>query len=142
MRQVGEPARPPGLEVLSEEQCRELLARRSLGRISFTVDDKPEIFPINYSANGSVIVFRTAQGTRLQESVKRRVAFEIDDWDPETGIGWSVVVKGVAEEITSGLDPFAAALRTRPVVPVAPGKREYWIAVYPSEISGRRFRLP
>ena len=139
---MGESDRPPGLEVLSEQQCRELLARRSLGRISFGVDDQPEIFPVNYSADGSVIVFRTAQGTRLQESVMRRVAFEIDDWDPETGVDWSVVVKGVAEEITRGLDPFAAALRARPVIPLAPGKREYWIAVYPSEISGRRFRLP
>ncbi len=139
---MSESTRPPGLEVLTEPQCRELLARRSLGRFSFLVGDQPEIFPVNYAADGTVIVLRTAQGTKLQESIKRRVAFEIDDWDPETGIGWSVVVKGVAEEITSGLDPFAAALRTRPVVPLAPGKREYWIAVYPSEISGRRFRLP
>lgn len=131
-----------GLEVLSEEQCRELLARRSLGRISFAVGDQPEILPVNYSADGSVIVFRTAHGSRLEDSVKRRVAFEIDDWDPETGIGWSVVVKGVAEEITSGIDPFAAALRTHPVVALAPGKRESWIAVYASEISGRRFRQP
>lgn len=142
MRQVGESARPPGLDVLSEQECRELLTRHSLGRITFTIGDQPEIFPVNYSADGSVIVFRTAQFTRLQDAVKRRVAFEIDDWDPETGIGWSVVVKGVAEEITKGLDPFAAALRTRPVVPLAPGRREYWIAVYASEISGRRFRQP
>lgn len=139
---MDESTRPPGLDVLSEQECRELVARRSLGRISFLVGDQPEIFPVNYSADGTVIVFRTAQATKLQESIKRRVAFEIDDWDPETGIGWSVVVKGIAEEITSGLDPFAAALRTRPVVPLAPGKRERWIAVYPSEISGRRFRLP
>lgn len=139
---MNESVRPPGLEVLSEPECRELLARRSLGRISFTVGDQPEIFPVNYSADGTVIVFRTAQSTRLEDSVKRRVAFEIDDWDPETGIGWSVVVKGVAEEITRGIDEFAAALRSRPVVPLAPGRREHWIAVYPSEISGRRFRLP
>ena len=69
-----------------------------------------------------------------------RVAFEVDDWNAETGVGWSVVIKGVAEEITSGIDPFAIALRSRPVVPLAPGSREYWIAIYPSEITGRRFR--
>ena len=139
---MGELERQSGLEVLSDEDCRALLARRNLGRISFTIDNQPEIFPVNYSTDGSTIVFRTAEGTRLQESVKRRVAFEIDSWDPEAGIGWSVVVKGIAEEITSGIDPLAAALRARPVVPLAPGSREYWIAVYPSEISGRRFRLP
>ena len=49
------------------------------------------------------------------------------------------MIKGVAEEITSGIDPFAMALRSRGVVPLAPGVREYWIAVYPGEITGRRF---
>jgi nitroimidazol reductase NimA-like FMN-containing flavoprotein (pyridoxamine 5'-phosphate oxidase superfamily) len=116
--------------------------RRSLGRIAFSIGEQPEIFPVNYSADGAVIVFRSAEGTRLHESVARRVAFEVDDWDPETGVGWSVIVRGVTQEITSGLDPFAAALRKLPVVPLAPGRRELWLAVYPSEISGRRFRLP
>ncbi len=50
------------------------------------------------------------------------------------------MIKGVAEEIATGIDPFAIALRSRPVVPLAPGAREYWMAVYPSEITGRRFR--
>ncbi|TME57498.1 MAG: pyridoxamine 5'-phosphate oxidase family protein [Chloroflexi bacterium] len=76
----------------------------------------------------------------MQQAVMLRVAFEVDDWNAETGVGWSVVIKGVAEEITSGIDPFAMALRGRLVVPLAPGSREYWIAIYPSEITGRRFR--
>ncbi|TMJ21280.1 MAG: pyridoxamine 5'-phosphate oxidase family protein [Alphaproteobacteria bacterium] len=86
-----------------------------------------------------MVVFRTGEGTKLQLAVMVRVAFEVDDWDAATGVGWSVVIKGVAEEITSGIDPFAMALRSRRVVPLAPGVREYWIAVYPSEITGRRF---
>ena len=137
-----ESPRPLALEVLSEQQCRELLLQRNLGRIAFSVGDQPEVYPVNYAADGSVIVFRTAEGTRLQKSVMRRVAFEVDGWNPETGVGWSVLVRGVAQEITSGLDPYAAALRNLPAVPLAPGKREFWIAVYPSEVSGRRFRLP
>ena len=128
-----------GLETLTEDQCRELLATRDLGRIAFSIGDQPEVFPVNYASDGSVVVFRTASGTKLEHSIKRRVAFEVDDWNPASGVGWSVVVKGVAEEITSGLDPFAEALRRQPVVPLAPGAREYWVAVYPSEITGRRF---
>ena len=96
-------------------------------------------FPVNYAADRSTVVFRTAEGTRLQRAVMLRVAFEVDDWDPATGIGWSIVVKGVAQGITSGIDPFAIALRGRHVAPLAPGTREYWIAIYPSEITGRRF---
>ena len=130
---------PEGLEVLTEQQCRELLATRDLGRIAFTIGEQPEVFPVNYASDGSMVVFRTASGTKVEHTVLRRVAFEVDDWNPTSGVGWSVVVKGVAEEITSGIDPFAEALRRRPVVPLAPGARERWIAVYPSEITGRRF---
>jgi hypothetical protein len=102
------------VEVLSEYQCCELLASRDLGRIAFSIGDQPEILPINYAADG---------------------------WDPQAQVGWSVVVKGVAEEVSSGIDPFSAALREHPVFPLAPGSRERWIAIYPAEISGRRFRL-
>ena len=128
------------LEVLDEEQCRSLIQSRNLGRIAFTIEGVPEIFPINYAADGSTVVFRTAEDTRLQAATKHRVAFEVDDWDPTAGVGWSVVVKGIAEEITRGIDPFAVALRSRPVIPLAPGAREVWIAVYPAEITGRRIR--
>lgn len=128
------------LEVLDEEQCRSLIQARNIGRIAFTVEGSPEIFPVNYAADGSTVVFRTAADTRLQTATKHRVAFEVDDWDATTGVGWSVVVKGVAEEITRGIDPFAEALRQQPVIPLAPGAREVWIAVYPAQVTGRRFR--
>ena len=125
-------------EILDEQQCQHLLASKDIGRIAFSVQGEPEIFPVNYAADGSTVVFRTGEGTKLQLAVMLRVAFEVDDWDPATGVGWSVVIKGVAEEITSGIDPFAMALRSRRVVPLAPGVREYWIAVYAGEITGRR----
>ena len=38
------------IEGLSEDQCRELLASRDLGRIGFSISDQPEIFPVNYAA--------------------------------------------------------------------------------------------
>jgi nitroimidazol reductase NimA-like FMN-containing flavoprotein (pyridoxamine 5'-phosphate oxidase superfamily) len=136
---MGEPGWPDVLEVLSESQCSELLASRDIGRIAFLVGDEPEIFPINYAVDGTVVVFRTAAEAKLRQAVMHRVAFEVDGWDPNTRVGWSVVLKGVAQEVTRALDPFAAALRERPVYPLAPGEREQWIAVYPSEISGRRF---
>ena len=129
-----------GLEILSEQQCCDLLASRDLGRIAFRVGDEIEIFPVNYSTDGTIVVFRTGVGTKLAHSTVTRVAFEVDEWDSANKVGWSVVLKGVAQEVTRGSDPFAAALRTRPVVPLAPGEHDYWIAVYPAQISGRRFR--
>ena len=129
-----------GLEILSEHQCRELLASRDLGRIAFPLGDETEIFPVNYSTDGVIVVFRTAPGTKLAQSTVSRVAFEVDDWDAKKQVGWSVVLKGVAQEVTRGTDPFSTALRTRKVVPLAPGEHDYWIAIYPAQISGRRFR--
>jgi len=133
--------RPDGeMEVLSELQCVELLASADLGRIGLAIDGQPEIFPINYASDGKVVVFRTARGTRPDQATVGRIAFEVDSWDARTGVGWSVLLKGVAQEVTKGKDPFASTLRERPVRPLAPGERELWIAVYPAEISGRRFR--
>ena len=80
-------------------------------------------------------MFRTARGTKLDKATEGRIAFEVDDWDPHTRIGWSVMLKGVAEEVKEGVDPFTAALRSRPVAPLAPGERNLWLAIYPAEIS-------
>jgi uncharacterized protein len=129
-----------GIEILSEHQCRELLASRDLGRIAFPLGDETEIFPVNYSTDGVIVVFRSNRGTKLTRSTVSRVTFEVDEWDPAEKVGWSVVLKGVAEEVTGGIDPFATALRSREVTPRAPGDHDYWIAVYPASITGRRFR--
>lgn len=129
-----------GLEVLSEQQCLEFLQSKDLGRIAFSAGGEVEVFPVNYASDGAVVVFRTAPGTKLDKATAGRVTFEVDHWDAEAKVGWSVVLKGAAEEVTSGANPFASTLRARPVAPLAPGLREHWIAVYPSKISGRRFR--
>jgi nitroimidazol reductase NimA-like FMN-containing flavoprotein (pyridoxamine 5'-phosphate oxidase superfamily) len=128
------------MEVLSEEQCVQLLELHDLGRVALQVDDQPEVFPVNYATDGKIVLFRTARGTKLDEATEGRIAFEVDDWDPHTGIGWSVMLKGVAQEVKDAMDPFNEALRSRPVTPLAPGERDLLLAIYPAEISGRRFR--
>ena len=128
------------LEILTEPQCRELLASHDLGRIAFPLGADTEVFPVNYSTDGTIVVFRTGSGTKLAESTVSRVTFEVDEWDATTKVGWSVVLKGIAEEVTRGTDPFSQALRAREVVPLVPGEHDFWIAIYPATISGRRFR--
>ena len=129
------------LEVLDEHQCLEYLHSASLGRVAFTIDDELDIFPVNYAYDGSIVVYRTARGTRLERGPRDRVAFEVDGWDSNQLKGWSVVLKGVALDVSSGIDPFSKALRERNVVPLAPGKRERWMAIYPATITGRRFHV-
>jgi hypothetical protein len=128
------------LEVLDEHRCLEYLHSANLGRVAFQTGDDIEIFPVNYASDGAIVVYRTAAGTRLERAGRDRVAFEVDGWDAAERIGWSVVLKGVSLDVTRGIDPFSKALRERKVVPLAPGKRERWIAIYPTVITGRRFR--
>jgi nitroimidazol reductase NimA-like FMN-containing flavoprotein (pyridoxamine 5'-phosphate oxidase superfamily) len=129
------------MTALTEDECLVLLAGHEVGRIAFDVDDRVEILPVNYGIEGRIIVFRTNAGTKLAAVPESPVAFEVDGWDPASGLGWSVVAKGRAEEITTNLGRAAEHLRWIPVHPVAPGERWHWIGIKPTEISGRRFQV-
>jgi len=128
------------VEVLDERSCLELLHSESLGRIAFRTGEDIEMFPVNYACDGSIVIYRTAAGTRLAAAPRDHVAFEVDGWDSHQRVGWSVVLKGIVLDVTAGNDPFSKSLRERNVVPLAPGRRERWMAIYPSSVTGRRFR--
>jgi uncharacterized protein len=129
------------IEILSEEECLELLRSHHVGRIAFDDHGQPLIFPVNYTADDRAVVFRTAPGVKLAEARMSRVAFEIDEVDMASGTAWSVMVKGVAYEITDALDGLSERLRQLVVDPMAPGERRNWVAVMRDEISGRRFQI-
>ena len=81
------------VSVLSEADCWQLLDGTSFGRLAVSVGDQPEIFPVNYFADGRTVLFRTAEGTKLLElTINSLVAFETDHYSDTDA--WSVVVKG------------------------------------------------
>lgn len=126
-------------EVLEERECFEHLRTRDIGRVAFHDGKAVDVFPINYGCDGETVIFRTASGSRLHRLAHAEVTFEVDSWDPAEGVGWSVVLKGVSREITRATDQFSKALRSRELVPLAPGTRERWIAIFAAEVTGRRF---
>ena len=126
------------LESISREECLAILASRSVGRVAFVTDKHPVVFPVNYQIDGDVIVFRTSAGTALVESSLTHVAFEIDDIDIEARGGWSVLVQGVAQEITEALDTRSERLLALPVEPWPSGPRHRWMRILPRSITGRR----
>lgn len=130
------------MTILTEDACLVLLGSHEVGRIAFTSEAQVEILPVNYGIEGRIIVFRTNAGTKLAALRSSTVAFEVDGWDPVSGTGWSVVAKGRAEEVTTNPGRAAEHLRWIPVHPVAPGDRWHWIAIMPTEITGRRFTVP
>lgn len=124
-------------EVLSPERCWTKLTDAAVGRLAVIVDGAPEIFPINYALDGRTIVFRTGSGSKLLGITQSpRVAFEVDAVDDSRRLGWSVLVKGRASEIT---DP--AELRTvggQGLDLWIPAERPIWVRITPFDVTGRR----
>jgi uncharacterized protein len=129
------------IEMMGVGECVKALRAHDLGRIAVVDREvRPLIFPVNYFFDEGVIVFRTAPGTKLDLAPGAHVGFEIDGWDPGQGIGWSVLVKGVARDITHPRGAPTGRMRFWPVRPMAPGSREHWVGISADEITGRRFR--
>ncbi|MET8317476.1 pyridoxamine 5'-phosphate oxidase family protein [Rhodococcus erythropolis] len=88
------------VEVLTEPQCWELLAQQQLGRLVVGQSGRVDIFPVNYVCDDHHLYFRTAEGTKLVElTLDDQVLFEVDHIDTDSG--WSVVVRGTAQVLTS-----------------------------------------
>ncbi|HTN78507.1 MAG TPA: pyridoxamine 5'-phosphate oxidase family protein [Acidimicrobiales bacterium] len=81
---------------LGREECLELLAMASMGRVALSANALPTVLPVSFRLIGDRIVFRTG-GRRSTPHV---VAFQVDDIDPQSHVGWSIVVTGVAHEVT------------------------------------------
>jgi len=128
------------IEVLSESRCLDLLRSVEVGRLAVAIKNFPDIFPINFVMDGEDIVFRTAEGTKLAASLLGvGVAFEVDGYDRQAGVAWSVVVKGYAVEIENMYELFAAA--ELPLFPWHAGYKHRFVRIRPSEITGRQFEV-
>lgn len=128
------------LESIPDVECAKLLRAHDLGRIALVdADGRPLILPVNYFFDEGIIAFRTGPGSKLSLAPGSHVSFEIDGWDAKAQVGWSVVARGIAHDITEPRGMPIARIRYWPVEPKAPGKREHWIAIWVNEISGRKF---
>jgi uncharacterized protein len=129
-----------GLEVLSEVECRALLGTQRVGRVAVCMG-QPEILPVLYAVLDGEVVFRTAPGEKLiAAALHHTVAFEVDAFDVDARVGWSVDVVGEAEEIVHpdereraeglGLEAWAGEVRDR------------YVRIRAQQITGRRIAAP
>ena len=124
-----------GLELLDEEDCLRLLGSETLGRVGVSVGALPAIFPVNYALVNGDIVFRTGEGIKLRAALDHTiVAFEVDNADLELHQGWSVLVVGMAEEVSGQAGPWDERVPS----PWAGGERPHLIRIHPELVSGRR----
>jgi nitroimidazol reductase NimA-like FMN-containing flavoprotein (pyridoxamine 5'-phosphate oxidase superfamily) len=137
--------RPPfeatQFEPIPPDECLRLLATEEVGRLAVVLAGQPLVFPLNYALDGDAVVFRTAPGTKLEAISRSLVAFEVDRWAPSSGTGWSVVVEGLAQEVTSADAPgLRERLAALPVRPLAAGDRLHFVRIVAFSITGSRLR--
>ena len=128
------------MERLDRDECIKLMERHPacVGRVALA-GPRPVIFPVNYAIDRGNVVFRTDPGTKFDAAVNESyVAFEVDWVEPSWQIGWSVVVRGQAHEIT---DPEELQrVRRLPLLPWTEGDKEKFVSVDTTLISGRRLQ--
>ena len=126
-----------GLEVLERDECLRLLATATIGRLATTFDALPVVLPVNFRLVGDHVVFRTGLGTKLEAATREAVvAFEADHFEPFGHAGWSVLITGVAHEVTLPHELEAVAAANIPRWAPSEGARA--VRVSTDLVSGRR----
>src|ERR1700730_16276347 len=90
-------------EVLTEAECRRLLAEQEVGRVAFVERDFPVVLPVNFVIDGDEIAIRTDLGAKFDQIPLHRVAFEVDGLEPANHGGWSVLVQGFGQDVTDAV---------------------------------------
>jgi nitroimidazol reductase NimA-like FMN-containing flavoprotein (pyridoxamine 5'-phosphate oxidase superfamily) len=137
---IGVPS-SPALDTISDDECRVLLASAQIGRVVLSIDALPAALPVNYRLIDDAIVFRTAPGTKLTAAVNHTVVgFEVDEIDPATRSGWSVLVVGTSYVVSDPAE--IARLDRADLRSWAPVPTPRYVRISVQRISGRRLRNP
>ena len=124
--------------ILDEDECWRLLEAKNLGRLAVSVQDQPDIFPINYVASRRRLYLRTSPGSKLLElTINSHVAPEIDEIGTDSAV--SVVVQGKARQLETEAETEAAEeLHVRPRVGT---DKPVFVEISSVNVEGRRFHL-
>ncbi len=127
--------------VLDRDECLRLLASHRFGRLAVAMAS-PVIRPVNYVFDepSQSVVFRTADGSKFQALLQSaNAAFEIDGVDEGSRTGWSVIIAGIAEEVTNPSD--VRRLDGLGLETWAPGRKVHWMRIRAWTVTGRRIVL-
>jgi len=105
------------LEQLNRSEALKLLGSVSLGRLVFTHQALPAVRPVNHLVVSESIIVRATQGAAITSAADRNgvvVAYEADEIDSDTRLGWSVIVVGTARLMTDDLAAMRYRARLRP----------------------------
>ncbi|WP_416956126.1 pyridoxamine 5'-phosphate oxidase family protein [Streptomyces sp. Agncl-13] len=126
------------VEIDGAEALR-LLGSVPMGRIAFTRQALPTIRPVNHIVDDGNIVIRTHEGAALTSRTLQAdgpgvvVAYEADAIDPDTHLGWSVVVTGYAHLVSDARELTRYQALLRPWVRQPMG---YAVRIHPDLVTG------
>lgn len=126
--------RPGRLEVLSADECWELLHTRPVGRVGWSGIEGVSVVPVNYAIDRETVLLRTTPYSLMaRDCAGREVAFEVDEIDAERHEGWSVLVRGRCERQERAADE---------PHPWATGSRVLGLRITVRSLTGRRILSP
>jgi hypothetical protein len=123
------------LDELDEAEGWELAASLPVGRVAWSTSTGPVVAPVNYVVHEQrVVLHASAYSTLVREADDSTVAFEVDEIDPVTRSGWSVLLRGRAHVV------FHDSLgETLPDVDTWPdGTRRLALVIDVDQVTGRR----
>ncbi len=127
---------PHTLVELGREDCLELLATATIGRVVLSVRCIPVAVPVNLSVIDGDALFTTDVGSKLRAAILGQViSVEADEVDEVDHTGWSVLLTGVAQIVS---DPETIERTRLSHRPWAPGAHPFVVRVPSTVISGRR----
>jgi len=131
------------IEDLSEAQCFERIRQGGVGRFVFQESGGPAAVPVNFGLAGEQVVFRVEQRSHLRDMLQGPVAFEVDHTAPESGAGWSVLIRGTGAEV--GMEQVPGLLHKMGSAfphPWAEVVHNVWVAITARTVTGRRLTVP
>jgi len=122
---------------LTTEECWDLLGQYDVGRLGVNVPgDGPLVVPVNYILDGHAVVFRSDPGTKIDALRIGPVSFQLDQINPASRTGWSVLLTGIAYEATP------EEIGDLHIEPWADGEKALFVRLSPRTVTGRRIKLP
>jgi len=137
MEPNGSSPSAPSWQQLTKAECLLLLACVGVGRVVYTRRAMPAVELVSFALDESDIVISTDPDGALAAATHHTVvAFEADQVDMATWLGWSVTAVGRSRHVTEAHD--VARLRDTGLRSLEPGGQEHFIRVTPDILRGRR----
>lgn len=119
-----------------------LLGHAEFGRVAFVSDGIPTIRPLNHVVvDGRIIIYTrhtSAFAQALRDQAGLQVAYQADEIEPHSRLGWSVLVTGTATDVSDDRRSPQLALQVQSWMK---HPLDMVIAIEPQEVSGLRLTI-